>query len=41
MEFCAMLTAEECFQASRPLRSIRDKYGINTDEIRIDPVFIP
>ncbi len=22
-------------------RSIRNKYGINTDEIRIDPVFIP
>ncbi|MDD4224652.1 MAG: hypothetical protein PHD87_08725 [Candidatus Cloacimonetes bacterium] len=21
--------------------SLRDKYGINTDEIRIDPVFIP
>jgi len=21
--------------------TLRDKYGINTDEIRIDPVFIP
>jgi len=25
----------------RPPASLRDKYGINTDDIRIDPVFIP
>ncbi len=29
------------YPLNRPLRSIRDKYGINTDFIRIDPVFIP